>query len=302
MATTTYGSPYVQSSDLVSGWPTASQNVANRIDDVALKGNGVNAQTGAGYTLVLTDAGKTVTVSNASAQNLTVPLNASVAFPTGTLIRIVNIGAGTWTLAGSPTINGTTAIPNKGAVQLLKTGTDTWWASAMDTAVGGGLAFITSQSFSAASAVNVNNCFTSAYENYRIVGLITPSAAGNITMRMRLSGTDNSGATAYDIASFAAMSNALSEMVVGTATSAGHLVRSDASVDAYIDYTVFRPAVAVNTKMAGTSVGAKSGAAGTTAQLTAMNHQVATAYDGFSILPASGTLTGNIRVYGYRNS
>jgi hypothetical protein len=59
MATTTYGSPYVQSSDLVSGWPTASQNVANRIDDVALKGNGVNAQTGAGYTLVLTDAGKT---------------------------------------------------------------------------------------------------------------------------------------------------------------------------------------------------------------------------------------------------
>ena len=32
-----------------------------------------------------------------------------------------------------------------------------------------GFYFITSQTFSAASAVNVNNCFSSTYDNYRVV-------------------------------------------------------------------------------------------------------------------------------------
>jgi hypothetical protein len=31
-------------------------------------------------------------------------------------------------------------------------------------------------------------------------------------------------------------------------------------------------------------------------------HDVATAYDGFTIFPSSGTIAGTIRVYGYKNS
>lgn len=60
-----------------------------------------NAQT-TSYTLVLSDAGKVVTMSNASANNLTVPPNASVAFPTNTRIDIIQWGAGqTTVVAGS---------------------------------------------------------------------------------------------------------------------------------------------------------------------------------------------------------
>ena len=58
-----------------------------------------NAQTGTTYTLVLTDAGKMVTMSNVSANTLTVPPNADVAFPTNTRIDLIQYGAGQTTIA-----------------------------------------------------------------------------------------------------------------------------------------------------------------------------------------------------------
>lgn len=61
----------------------------------------INTQT-ASYTLVLGDAGKIVEMNNASANNLTIPPNASVAFPTKTRIDICSVGAGQTTIvAGS---------------------------------------------------------------------------------------------------------------------------------------------------------------------------------------------------------
>lgn len=56
-----------------------------------------NAQT-ANYTTVLTDAGKCVEMSNASARTITIPPNASVAYPTDTVIEVCRMGAGTVTL------------------------------------------------------------------------------------------------------------------------------------------------------------------------------------------------------------
>jgi len=58
----------------------------------------LNTQTGTTYTLVIGDAGKTVTMDNASAMTLTIPANASVAFPVGTTIDVVRKGAGTLTI------------------------------------------------------------------------------------------------------------------------------------------------------------------------------------------------------------
>lgn len=90
-----------------------------------------NAQTGTTYTLVLTDAGKMVSMSNASAITLTVPTNASVAFPVNTRIDLLQLGAGQVTV--SPT--GIT-LQSSGSKQKLtgqysgatlwKKATDTW--------------------------------------------------------------------------------------------------------------------------------------------------------------------------------
>lgn len=96
-----------------------------------------NAQTGTTYTLVLTDGtpGSTtagVSLSNASAVTLTIPTNASVAFPTGWTIPILSLGAGAVTIApaGGVTINspgGLLTIGTQyGTAVLNKTGTNTW--------------------------------------------------------------------------------------------------------------------------------------------------------------------------------
>ena len=98
----------------------------------------INAQTGTTYTFVLTDNGKFLTASNASAQTYSIPTNASVAFPIGTSIDLIQIGAGQVTVtavtSGTTTIlsnAGTAASPKArtqySAMTLKKVATDTWY-------------------------------------------------------------------------------------------------------------------------------------------------------------------------------
>jgi hypothetical protein len=48
----------------------------------------------ADYTLVLADAGKVIEINSGSSENVTIPPNSGVAFPLGTQIVIVRLGAG----------------------------------------------------------------------------------------------------------------------------------------------------------------------------------------------------------------
>jgi hypothetical protein len=92
----------------------------------------LNNQTGTTYTLVAGDAGDLVTLTNASAITLTVPLNSSVAFATGTQITITQSGAGKVTVAGAVgvTVNaadGYLSLRTQwSAGTLIKTGTNSW--------------------------------------------------------------------------------------------------------------------------------------------------------------------------------
>jgi hypothetical protein len=60
-----------------------------------------NPQTGTSYTLSLSDAGRMVTLNNASAISLTIPTEATVAFPVDTRIDILQYGAGQVTIGGA---------------------------------------------------------------------------------------------------------------------------------------------------------------------------------------------------------
>lgn len=93
--------------------------------------NAINTQTGS-YTLVLADQGKLVEMNVASANDLTVPPNASVAFPINTRIDIVQYGAGTTTIVPG---SGVTIRSEGGALDmaaqytaasLYKRGTNEW--------------------------------------------------------------------------------------------------------------------------------------------------------------------------------
>jgi len=91
-----------------------------------------NAQTGTSYTLVLTDVAKVVSLTNAAAITLTVPTNASVAFPIGTQILLYQGGAGQVTISSSATIRSQGSkvkLYGQYAVAgLLKVATDEWVA------------------------------------------------------------------------------------------------------------------------------------------------------------------------------
>lgn len=94
----------------------------------------VNTQTGTSYTLVLADAGKQVTMSNASASVLTVPLNSSAAFAIGVRIQIINLGVGAVTITptGGVTVSSmaaTLAMAQYQVATLIKVGTDAWVAN-----------------------------------------------------------------------------------------------------------------------------------------------------------------------------
>jgi len=73
-----------------------------------------NRQT-ASYTLVLSDADKLVEMNVGSANNLTVPLNSSVAFSTGTQILLAQYGAGQTTVVAT---SGVTIRSNGGKLKL----------------------------------------------------------------------------------------------------------------------------------------------------------------------------------------
>lgn len=117
---------------------TTAQTLTNKTLTAPVINLALNAQTGTTYTFALTDNGKLVTASNASAQTYSIPTNASVAFPIGTQINIIQIGAGQVTIQA--VTSGTTTVSSTGATAtapklraqyssatLIKASTDLWY-------------------------------------------------------------------------------------------------------------------------------------------------------------------------------
>ena len=123
--------------DLVKDGASAIRTVGNGFDDALAKLT-LNAQT-ATYTVVLTDnRNKLVTMDVATANDFLIPTNANVAFPIGSVINVIQIGAGTTTIEavtpGTTTISSTGATATApelraqfSAASCIKVATDTWY-------------------------------------------------------------------------------------------------------------------------------------------------------------------------------
>jgi hypothetical protein len=125
------------------GAPTGGSQGIGTLNATGLLINGVNVYAGipnngqnAGtYQFVLTDNGKAVVFTNTTA-TWTIPANASVAFPIGAVITLVNGGSGAITLAitsdtltwykGGSFANGTRTIAAESVVTILKITSTTW--------------------------------------------------------------------------------------------------------------------------------------------------------------------------------
>jgi hypothetical protein len=126
------------SSGLVTSGAIASGQVGNNhltstISNKVIEGDiqTINAQTGTTYTLALSDAGKLVTLNNGASIAVTIPLNSSVAFATGTHVDFAQLGAGQVTINGAVGVTLNYTPGNKLRAQyagasIIKIATDTW--------------------------------------------------------------------------------------------------------------------------------------------------------------------------------
>lgn len=134
----TDGQLLISSSAGAPAWANITQGsgitITNAANSITLTGTGltINDQVGTAYTLVLADAGKMVRMTNVAAITLTVPTNATAAFPVGTEIILTQGGAGTVTVAGAVgvTVNSASAMldlyEQYSAAALIKTAADIW--------------------------------------------------------------------------------------------------------------------------------------------------------------------------------
>jgi hypothetical protein len=125
---------------MASGLPAATGDILTAATVNGLVTFTVGSDQTADYTAVLTDQYQVlVPMNKATAVAFKIPTNASVAFPVGTAITILNKGAGLCTI--SATTSGTTTLLSAGAVAAsptlaqyktavaLKVATDIWYIS-----------------------------------------------------------------------------------------------------------------------------------------------------------------------------
>jgi hypothetical protein len=123
---------------MASGLPAVTGDVLTATTFNGLVAFTVGAANTADYTAVSADQYQVLELMNkATAIAFKIPTNASVAFPVGTVITVLNIGAGLCTI--SAVTSGTTTVLSAGAVAAsptlaqyksaacIKTATDTWY-------------------------------------------------------------------------------------------------------------------------------------------------------------------------------
>jgi hypothetical protein len=121
-----------------SGLPAVTGDVLTATNYNSLVAFTVGAANTADYTAVLADAYQVLEVMNkATAIAFKIPTDASVAFPVGTALTVLNIGVGTCTI--SAVTPGTTTVLSAGTVAAsptlaqyktavcIKTGTNAWY-------------------------------------------------------------------------------------------------------------------------------------------------------------------------------
>lgn len=105
---------------MASGFPTVTGTVFTADMYNGLVSYTINTQSGATYTLASTDQYQVLVIgSNASTKTISIPTDATYAFPNGTAITILNSGAGLMTInAVTP---GTTTVTSAGATSASPT-------------------------------------------------------------------------------------------------------------------------------------------------------------------------------------
>jgi hypothetical protein len=215
-------------------------------------------------------------------------MDQSVMYFAGTAARSSAIATPTTGMTSYIGVTGTATIPQ----------IETYTGSAWQTPYG--LTQVANVSFSGASAINIDNVFTSTYQNYKLVFNLTASSitlGAGIAWKGRTSGSTIG--TTYG-----------SQYVRGTGTTVNAFGGADAAIGGvasgyptYVQHEVLlcSPQLAQVTISQTHNLYVDSAGAGNT-QIISAWHTGTNQFDGINIAPTSGTITGTVRIYGLRNS
>jgi hypothetical protein len=162
----------------------------------------------------------------------------------------------------------------------------------------GGFVFINSTTFTSSSGVNVDSVFSSTYDNYQIILSNTGSAVDDLAMQFRTSGSTNSNSNYYtqELQADGGSSSASRQGPVTT----GIRVGKNNTVRCYSTIFLMNPFASLPT-------GAQSLILNNAEGLPNLRYHVGnfsatTSFDGFRLLPNSGTITGTVTTYGLAKS
>ena len=167
----------------------------------------------------------------------------------------------------------------------------------------GGLVYITGATFSGSGTVNVNNVFTSTYDNYRLIfsTLATSATSVSVNMRMRASGSDYTGSE-HKWALYGIISNGtLSNNTGGSNTSLYLFDSGTTNAQTMVILDVINPQKANTTLVKHDTM----------FEYTSFNWywrgggqavNTTTQFDGFTVYASSGNISGTYRLYGYRQA
>lgn len=308
MATTTGGTTYVTSTDLVANYPTASLALGNRVDVVA-SGGPVLVKT-AGYTITIADilAGNKFLYNSASSGTFTLPTSSLVD---GMVVEVAQIGAGALTVSGGTIVGTAVTSSQYQALRFVYVASGTTWYAVAESAPAG-LSIISPTSIAnsggSASAsggevtltgvnsISLNGVFTSTYKNYMVVWNATGgTGSGPVYMRLRASGTDNTTTNYSSSGVWGYYTSGSGAQGYGSQTFwAFHYWNGAGGQQRNIN--LFDPQTATNTSF---------GAIGSNADANSYYggyFGATTQFDGITIYPSSGTMTGTVRIYGLKNS
>jgi hypothetical protein len=162
-----------------------------------------------------------------------------------------------------------------------------------------GWTYVNSGTFSASSALQVNSVFTSTYTNYKLVlqDLRLTAGTNSVSFQLSVSGTPSSTGY-YSGSQYWTLATAPASAAFGdtnTASFGGLYV--DATVRSSAEFTLYNVQQALATNITYNTVAFTN-----TFRTGGGTHNVATAYDGFRIVPASSTISGTWSVYGQRKA
>jgi hypothetical protein len=158
-------------------------------------------------------------------------------------------------------------------------------------------------SFTSASAISLNGCFSSTYDNYKIiVDTTASSASSDLSFKFRLSGSDLTNTYYGAFIGLTHANSAVNWTINNGAAAKITEMTSYTKRVGFVTLEVNGPFL-TNSKNAtwntmGVSTAGSTGLAGT----GAVSYDTTTnSSDGISFIRSSGTFTGTIRIYGYRN-